>query len=149
MCKRWGDSRDGGNSCDAGGRTRTRVRRQDGYERVVKGLCACGGGGSDSERVGNRCQPKSAAAAAALLVSFVPEEINRTGNLSNANNALFLRFHRTRRRTPAVFNLSLDFVFLIFFFLSRSVLDFFPLENFATPSSNLCLLVSMMARDYP
>lgn len=46
------------------------------------------------ERVGNnRCQPKSAAAA--LLVSFVPEEINRTSNLSNANNALFLRFHRT------------------------------------------------------
>lgn len=59
-------------------------------------VCVCVFGGSRTrERVGgNHCQPKSAAAVATLLVSFVPEEINRTGNLSNANNALFLRFHR-------------------------------------------------------
>lgn len=72
------------------------IQRESGILVVrERGQTTAGGrpGGQDDEGVGNRCQPKSATAAA-LLVSFVPEEINRTGNLSNANNALFLRFHR-------------------------------------------------------
>lgn len=65
-----------------------------------------------------------------LLVSFVPEEINRTGNLSNANNALFLRFHRTppRAHTRAqLFSSSLSLTLSLFLSLSFS---FSPVTRF-------------------
>lgn len=76
----------------------------------------------EGERFSNRCQPISAATAAAatLLVSFVPEEINRTGNLSNANNALFLRFHRACGPTvPSRAEFGF-LIFLVFFFYTTA-----------------------------
>lgn len=58
------------------------------------GVAAADAKGS-KESTATAADPKPAAAAA-LLVSFVPEEINRTGAIyqTPTNNALFLRFHR-------------------------------------------------------
>lgn len=111
------------------------------YERDGVRGCVANGRGvwkvwKESERVGNRCQPKS---AAALLLSFVPEEINRTGNLSNANNALFLRFI-VRHRTPAV-QLFFRFLVVLFFFY-MFFFDSTHTKNFVSSSSDLVSLIS-------
>jgi len=83
----------------------------------------------EGERFSNRCQPISAAAT--LLVSFVPEEINRTGNLSNANNALFLRFHRACGPTvPSRAEFGF-LIFLVFFFFYTTASNHRHIDRFA------------------